>query len=156
MPVPDDPLLSAWHAVNCLREWRGDTHMALLVAAGLGPVEASLLHSAWVRYPDNWVAQSRMWNESEITAGFESLARRGLATTEPAVTAQGVELRQAIEDQTNELTVAPWQRLGEELSQQVADVLEPPCVTLLARVDETAGPRYQPASRLHAPWPRPA
>lgn len=26
MPRPDDPLLSDWHAVNCLREWRGDTH----------------------------------------------------------------------------------------------------------------------------------
>lgn len=37
LPRPDDPLLSGWHAVNCIREWRGDTHWALVVAAGLTP-----------------------------------------------------------------------------------------------------------------------
>ena len=31
-PRPDDPLLSAWLAVNCIREWRGDTHWAIHVA----------------------------------------------------------------------------------------------------------------------------
>jgi hypothetical protein len=28
-PRPSDPLLSAWLAVNCIREWRGDTHWAI-------------------------------------------------------------------------------------------------------------------------------
>ncbi len=39
MPRPADPLLSGWHAVTCLREWRGDTHWALVVAAGLAPAD---------------------------------------------------------------------------------------------------------------------
>src|SRR6185369_15396381 len=26
MPRADDAALAGWHAVNCLREWRGDTH----------------------------------------------------------------------------------------------------------------------------------
>jgi len=50
MPRPGDPLLSGWHAVNCLREWRGDTHWALVAAAGLTGVEASVLHNAWLGY----------------------------------------------------------------------------------------------------------
>jgi hypothetical protein len=50
MPRPEDPLLSGWHAVNCLREWRGDTHWAVVVAAGLTHPEASIVHNAWLGY----------------------------------------------------------------------------------------------------------
>ena len=59
MPRPADPALSGWHAVNCLREWRGDTHWALVVAAGLTHAEASILHNAWLGYEDDWLARSR-------------------------------------------------------------------------------------------------
>ena len=31
---PDDPVLSGWQAVNYLREWRGDTHWALVAPRG--------------------------------------------------------------------------------------------------------------------------
>ena len=37
---------------------------------------------------------------------------------------------------------------GDVLRIAFATDLEPPCELLLARVDETAGPNYQPASRL--------
>jgi len=40
MERPADPVLSGWHAINCLREWRGDTHWALVLAAGLTHAEA--------------------------------------------------------------------------------------------------------------------
>ncbi|MCU0269794.1 MAG: hypothetical protein MUF83_14275 [Acidimicrobiales bacterium] len=156
LPRPDDPLLSAWHAVNCLREWRGDTHMALLVEADLGPVEASLLHSAWVGYPHDWIARSRMWADAAIDAGCASLAARGLAEREPSstddgwrVSPAGVALRQRIEDRTDALTTTPWEAVGADRARRFAAVAEPPCEVLLQRVDDTAGPRYQPASRLH-------
>lgn len=150
MERPDDPLLSTWHAINCLREWRGDTHMALLVTADIGPVEASLLHSAWVGYPDEWIAKSRQWDEREITKGFEMLRAKGLAEDgEDAVSQKGVDLREAIEKRTNALTAKPWQRIGFDRTLDIIRALEPPCEILLARVDETAGSRYQPASRIH-------
>ncbi|MGW7823667.1 hypothetical protein ACWGLF_37395 [Streptomyces puniciscabiei] len=38
--------------------------------------------------------------------------------------------------------------VGTDLSKEFAERLEPSCELLLARVDETAGPKYQPASRL--------
>jgi len=38
--------------------------------------------------------------------------------------------------------------LGEQRSLNFAENFEPPCALLLARVDETAGPNYQPASRI--------
>ena len=58
-PRPDDPVLSGWHAVNCLREWRGDLHWALVAAAGLDGVEASVLHNAWLGYERDWLPVSR-------------------------------------------------------------------------------------------------
>lgn len=149
MPRPEDPVLSGWHAVNCIREWRGDTHWALVLAAGLTGVEASILHNAWVGYERDWLPNSRGSTAEEIDAAWASLAARGLATTDHHnVTDDGVALRQRIEDDTDRLTTPVWKLLGEARSRWFADTFEPPCEQLLARVDVTAGTNYQPASRL--------
>lgn len=147
MPRPDDPLLSGWHAVNCLREWRGDTHWAVVVAAGLTHAEASILHNAWLGYEHDWLALSRGTAPETIEAGWAALGRRGLADGHE-VTPAGVALRQQIEEDTDRLTTLPWELLGAARTLELAERLEPPCVQLLRRVDETAGPNYQPASRL--------
>jgi len=147
MPRPDDPVLGGWHAVNCLREWRGDLHWALVVAAGLDGVEASILHNAWLGYEKDWLAKSRGSDAEAIERAWASLERRGVVRA-GVVTADGIALRQHIEDETDRLGVLPWQRLGAEAAVGFARDFEPPCEALLARVDLTAGPNYQPASRI--------
>jgi len=144
---PDDPLLAGWHAVNCLREWRGDTHWALVVAAGLTHAEASILHNAWLGYEEDWLARSRCTTPEDIDTGWSRLEAKGLADGR-AVTADGLALRQQLEDETDRLTTRPWELYGEARSIEFAERFEPPCELLLARVDETAGPNYQPASRV--------
>jgi hypothetical protein len=147
MPRPDDPLLSGWHAVNCIREWRGDTHWAIVAAEGLSGIEASILHNAWLGYERDWLPTSRGSAPDAIEAGWASLRAKGLAVGDE-VTADGVALRQHIEDETDRRTTLVWELLGEARSRAFAPAFEPPCELLLARVDETAGPNYQPASRL--------
>jgi hypothetical protein len=147
VPRPTDPLLSGWHAVNALREWRGDTHWALVVAAGLTHPEASILHNAWLGYERDWLANSRGTSPDDLAAGWAALTERGLVV-DGAVVPEGIALRQQIEDDTDRLTTRPWELLGEARSIEFAERFEPPCELLLARVDETAGPNYQPASRL--------
>jgi hypothetical protein len=142
-----DPLLSGWHAVNCVREWRGDTHWALVVAAGLNGVEASVLHNAWLGYERDWLPRSRGSVPDEIDAAWASLSAKGLVA-DGQVTPSGIALREHLEDETDRLTAAVWRLLGEEASRQFAGDFEPPCELLLARVDETAGVNYQPASRV--------
>jgi hypothetical protein len=149
MPRSPDPLLAGWHAVNALREWRGDTHWAVVVAAGLTHPEASILHNAWLGYENDWLARSRGTSPEDIEAGWRALGAKGLADGR-RVTDDGVVLRQRIEDDTDRLTTLPWELLGEERSVEFAERMEPPCTLLLARVDETAGPNYQPASRLRS------
>ena len=144
---PTDPLLSAWHAINALREWRGDTHWALVVAEGLTHAEASILHNAWLGYEQDWLATSRGTSDEDLAAGWSLLERRGLVA-EGVVTPEGIALRQHLEDETDRLTTLPWKLLGLERTEALADRLEPPCEVLLERVDLTAGPNYQPASRI--------
>jgi hypothetical protein len=148
-PRPLDPLLSGWHAVNCIREWRADTHWALLVAAGLGHAEASILHNGWMGYEGDWLPASRGTSPADVDAGWASLEAKGLAADRHLLPA-GVALRQQVEDDTDARTTLPWEQLGEERSRWFADAFEPPCERLLARVDLTAGPLYQPASRIRA------
>ena len=150
VPRPEDPLLSGWHAVNCLREWRGDTHWAIVVAAGLSHSEASILHNAWLDYEEDWLSRSRGNTPEEIEAGWSALNRKGLAKGR-SVLDGGIALRQEIEDQTDRLTTLPWELLGQDAAREFADRFEPPCESLLARVDVTAGPNYQPASRIRLP-----
>jgi hypothetical protein len=73
MARPADPLLSGWHAVNCLREWRGDTHWALLIAEGLSSAEASILHNAWLGYETDWLA-TVTWHISSRHCGRMGIA----------------------------------------------------------------------------------
>jgi len=147
MPRPTDPTLSGWHAINCLREWRGDTHWALVTAAGLTHPEASILHNAWLGYDADWLPQSRGTTPADLDDGYARLEAKGLAEGR-TVNERGIALRQQIEDDTDRLTTLPWELLGEAHSVRFATLFEPPCVTLLERVDVTAGPNYQPASRL--------
>jgi hypothetical protein len=147
MPRPSDPLLSGWHAVNAIREWRGDTHWAIVASSGLSGIEASILHNAWLGYERDWLAVSRGSAPDAIERGWASLRAKGLAAGDE-VTADGIALRQRIEEGTDRRTTEVWQLLGEERSLRFAEELEPPCELLLARVDETAGPNYQPASRI--------
>lgn len=148
MPRPTDPLLSGWHAVNGLREWRGDTHWALVAAAGLTGVEASVLHNAWLGYERDWLPKSRGSSPEEIATAWRGLLAKGLVAGDGSATAEGIALRQHLEDETDRLTTLPWEQLGEGASVRFAEEFEPPCELLLRRVDETAGPNYQPASRL--------
>ena len=147
MARPSDPVLSGWHAVNCLREWRGDTHWALVAAAGLDGVEASILHNAWLGYERDWLAKSRGSSPDELQRAWNALEARGLAVAGD-VTAEGIALRRRLEDDTDRLTTRPWELLGEEAARRFSRDFEPPCEALLRRVDLTAGPNYQPASRV--------
>ena len=147
LPRPTDPVLSGWHAVNYLREWRGDTHWAIVAAQGRSGDEASILHNAWLGYEGDWLSVSRGNSPASIDDAWRSLAATGLAEGR-SVTDDGLVLRQWIEDETDRRTTRPWELLGVHRSIEFAERFEPPCELLLQRVDITAGENYQPASRI--------
>jgi len=106
-------------------------------------------HGLWLGYETDWLARSRGTSDDDLHAGWRALEAKGLAA-DGAVTPSGVDLRQRIEDDTDRLTTLPWELLGSDRSLEFAERFEPPCEALLHRVDETAGPNYQPASRVRS------
>ena len=83
---------------------------------------------------------TRAWACADASAG---LVRAG------EVTPEGIALRQRIEDDTDRLTTASVANAGRGRARAAShDDFEPPCAPLLHRVDITAGPNYQPASRI--------
>lgn len=145
-PRPETPVLSAWNALNCIREWRGDTHWAILINDGIGAVEAGLLHDAWMGYPTEWIPRSRGADDAMIATALGSLAQRGWVTG-GVVNDSGVAARQQIEDRTDALCRLPWELLGERGTQDLLDLLEPVGRVYLDRIDGTAGDHWMPAAR---------
>lgn len=145
-PRPETPPMSAWNALNCIREWRGDTHWAILINDGIGAVEAGLLHDAWMGYPKEWIPRSRGADDAMVASALENLASHGWVT-DGVVNDAGVEYRQTIEDRTDVLCQTPWQLFGETKTIELLALLEPVGDIYVERINNTAGDHWMPAAR---------
>jgi hypothetical protein len=76
LPWPGEPHLALLHAINVLREQRGDGHIAALQVAGLDPCEALVSFAAIGAAPAD-VFASRGWSPAEWSAARDRLAARG-------------------------------------------------------------------------------
>lgn len=148
-PRPDDELVSAWLAVNCIREWRGDTHWAVLLAEDIDGVQAGLLHDAYLNYGD-WIAQSRGADANAITTAMAGLEARGLAAS-GRVNDAGIALREHVERRTDELSEAPWRLLGADRAEAFVSLVDSAADALVGRIDDTAGTDWMPAVRGRKP-----
>ena len=101
-PEPADPVEALWHWCSCLREHRGDGHVAALTAAGLDGCEALVLIAATEGLPIDLLQRSRGWSEVEWAYAHERLARRGLLDTD-GITDAGRSVRTWIESTTDDL-----------------------------------------------------
>ncbi len=115
LPWPDEPHLVLWHAQTLLREFRGDGHIAALVAAGLSGLEAAITHVATGEVPEAVLASTRAWPEAEWAAGVDELRRRGVLEPDDPLTFTplGRAQRDWIEDTTDAAAVVAYEPLGE-------------------------------------------
>jgi GNAT superfamily N-acetyltransferase len=121
---PAEPHMELWHAITLLREYRGDGHISALVTAGITPTEALVLHDATGMLPTGVLQQTRSWSDDEWEAARVSLRKRGwMAGGELNDT--GREVRDAIERQTDELAMAPWEALGESNCHRLRELVRP-------------------------------
>ncbi|MGW1014437.1 SCO6745 family protein [Streptomyces termitum] len=125
LPWADEPHLVLWQAATLLREHRGDGHVAVLLGAGLDPVEALVSFAAIGAAPEAAFA-GRGWTDQEWAAARERLAGRGLLGADGAATPAGRELRAGVERRTDELAARPWAALGDEGTARLADLLGGP------------------------------
>src|SRR5579859_2717555 len=105
LPWPDAPHMVLWHAQTLLREYRGDGHIAALVAAGIGGIEALVTHAATGVVSAKSLMSTRAWPEDDWAAAVIRLRDRGWLTDDakPALTPEGQQVRDQIEDTTDTL-----------------------------------------------------
>ncbi|MFI6364042.1 hypothetical protein ACIBG0_14980 [Nocardia sp. NPDC050630] len=114
LPWPDEPHLVLWHAQTLLREFRGDGHVALLLTEGLDGIEALITHSATGEISPEVLRASRSWSEQDWADGMRRLRERGwLSGDGVALSEYGSQRRGEIESRTDELSVHPYEALGE-------------------------------------------
>lgn len=107
LPWPEEPHLVLWHAATIIREHRGDGHIAALLTAGLGPVEALVSFAAVGAAPVE-VFASRGWTQRQWAAAQRRLHERGWVDADGNATQEGKDGREAVERLTDELAAAPW------------------------------------------------
>jgi hypothetical protein len=125
LPWPDDPLAALWHAATLLREQRGDTHIAVLAAAGVSGRECNVLQAAAGAIPREYIARARDYDEAAWRHHEQQLAERGLLNDDGSITAEGRELKNAVESTTDALSLSALDALGDDEVEALFQALTP-------------------------------
>ena len=140
MAWPTQPHVVLWHAISVLREFRGDGHVACLVGGAIDPVEALVLHAASGEVPRGRTTDIAVLGTMRTgDAAVSRLRDRGLVDESGAFTEEGEGFRQAIEDRTDLLAMAPWLHLGEDGCDELRALVRPLSKAVVAGTDFSFG-----------------
>ncbi|WP_050656161.1 SCO6745 family protein [Rhodococcus sp. 311R] len=126
LPWPEEPHLVLWHAQSLLREFRGDSHVALLHAEGLNGVEALVVHAATGDVPAAALQMSRAWDNDQWAEGVEGVRARGWLEDGPELHLNevGRDRRKRVEHQTDVLGSYPYEAIGETGCSRLIEISE--------------------------------
>ncbi len=122
---PDAPHLVLWHAISLLREYRGDGHIATMVADGLDGCEALVIHAATGEVSRQALQESRAWDDDDWAAAEARLRAKGWLDAEGDLTEDGKRRRTEAEDVTDSLALIPWQHLGAAACDRLRALVRP-------------------------------
>ncbi|WP_298176353.1 hypothetical protein [Saccharomonospora sp.] len=129
---PDGPVATLWHGVTLLREFRGDGHIAALVAEGLSGLQAIVTHTATGKgFRADVARKLRGWSEQEWAAAEDALRGQDLLDEEGALTDRGRAQRDAIEERTDEAASGPYRLLGKDKARCIVELAKPLSRTVL-------------------------
>jgi hypothetical protein len=120
LPWPATACGQLWHAITLLREYRGDGHIGALLTRELTGLQALITHSATgIGFTNQFARRLRGWSNEEWDAAVEGLQDRGLLDASGALTPSGTELRDRIEDLTDDLAYPPWRTIPDDQAEEV-------------------------------------
>lgn len=126
----DDPVGALWQACTCLREHRGDGHVAALTTADIDGCEALVLFALSEGIPDVVFRDSRGWSVEEWVAAGRRLEARGLVGAD-GITDRGSELRRSIEELTDDLADSSLAVLDDDERTALREGLRPLATAVL-------------------------
>ncbi|WP_116045110.1 SCO6745 family protein [Amycolatopsis palatopharyngis] len=120
---PEEPHLMLWHAASQLREFRGDGHIAALVAAGFNGLTAIVTHTATGKgFLEPIAKKLRGWSDEQWAGAIDHLREAGLLDADGELTEQGAALRAEVEAVTNRASAVPWSLLGAERCERLHEL----------------------------------
>ncbi len=122
-PLPGEPLGDLFRLGDRLREFRGDSHIAAWVAAGLDATEIGLLTEPYWGMPSRTYIRSRAWSDAQLDAAEDRLRSAGLLD-DGGFTEAGRQRREEIELATDAQMAPAVEALGDDL-QELLDLLTP-------------------------------
>jgi hypothetical protein len=126
LPWPEEPHLALWHGATLYREFRGDGHVACLLADAVGGCEAHVLAAGAGQLPASVLRDYRGWSEEEWAAAATRLQSRGWLAPDGSLTATGRTARDTREQRTDDLAMPPWHQLGADGCKRLLDLLDQP------------------------------
>jgi hypothetical protein len=123
----DDPMLALWQATTILREHRGDGHVVALVEAGLNGLESHVSFVGAGGVTRAVLQPARGWTDAEWDEAEQALVARGwLDEADPgSLTPVGATARRHIEDTTDRMAAEPWERVGDDATDELSALLKP-------------------------------
>jgi hypothetical protein len=113
-PVPADPYGRLARAAQLVREHRGDGHVAVCVAAGLGPCEINIVTELWLGYELGEYSNTRGWPREDTEAAIARLTVTGMIANWQ-LTVEGRDFRDTIEQRTDRTQHTVIEALGDRL-----------------------------------------
>lgn len=123
LAMPESVLGAVWRMGDMLREFRGDSHTAAWISAGLDATEIGLMSELYWGLPMRSYSRTRAWSTSDFDAAHDRLRSRGLVD-DTSLTEAGRALREQIEDHTDAQMAPCLAALGDDV-QVLIDVLLP-------------------------------
>jgi len=117
-PLPGTPLGDLFRLGDRLREFRGDSHIAAWVAAGLDATEIGLLTEPYWGVPSRTYIRTRAWSDAQLDAAAQRLEASG-HLVDGTLTDTGRALREHIELATDGQMGPALAALGTDLSELV-------------------------------------
>jgi Helix-turn-helix family len=119
LDLPPTPLGQVWRRGDMLREFRGDSHIASWIGAGLDATEIGLLTELYWGLALRTYSRSRAWTDAQFDAATERLEARGLLA-DGAFTAAGRAQREEIEVETDRQMAPALHALGDDAGELFA------------------------------------
>jgi hypothetical protein len=115
-PLPGTPLGDLFRLGDRLREFRGDSHIAGWVAAGLDAIEIGLLTEPYWGVPSRTYIRTRAWSDDQLDAATSRLESAGLMK-DGELTTDGRELREQIEIATDAQMAPAVEAIGDAMDE---------------------------------------
>jgi hypothetical protein len=129
-PLPGTPLGDLFRHGDRLREFRGDSHIAAWVAAGLDATEIGLLTELYWGMPGRSYVRTRAWSNAQLDAAEERLTEAG-HLRDGDLTEPGRAFREDIELATDAQMAPAISALGDDL-HELTGLLQPWAAAVMA------------------------